>query len=182
MLTCCTRCQYKNGVACSNPACGCHLADAPPPPPSPEPLDVDVDAIIKQQADTDASRREMAREIVEGQNPRTLDDAKQFAENWIVTAAQYAANEAYLSGERDKLLAELARLRAAAATGGEGLTAEDVAREVLQRPNMTEILNDVRRILDRESYDPTANTPWGRLHRALRHVRGSALAEKARKT
>jgi hypothetical protein len=37
----------------------------------------------------------MAKEIVDSQNLDSLNDAKQFAQNWIETAAQYAANEEY---------------------------------------------------------------------------------------
>ena len=37
----------------------------------------------------------MASEIVEARGLQTLTEAKVFAENWIVTAAQHAANEEY---------------------------------------------------------------------------------------
>lgn len=60
----------------------------------------------RTQGQIDAGRREMARGIVEGQwqaGPLPTDAAKQFAEDWIVTAAQHAANEEYYRGERDTL-------------------------------------------------------------------------------
>lgn len=40
-LTCCDRCRYKDGLACGNPACGCHVIDAPPLEPT-QALDVEA--------------------------------------------------------------------------------------------------------------------------------------------
>lgn len=59
---------------------------------------------MKTQEEIDKERRQMAEEIVRGQNLTTLEEAKEFATRWIVTAAQHAANEEYYRGERDKLL------------------------------------------------------------------------------
>ena len=54
---------------------------------------------IQQLRMVDDFRREqtrlMAKDIVEAQNPKTLDEAKQFAQNWIETAAQNLRNEEY---------------------------------------------------------------------------------------
>lgn len=56
-----------------------------------------VGALILRQRELDEETRVMAREIVEAQDPKTLAEAKQFAENWIGTAAQHARNEEYWS-------------------------------------------------------------------------------------
>ena len=50
----------------------------------------------------------MARDIVTAQPLANLGEARQFAENWIVTAAQHAANETYW---RERALAAERRLR-----------------------------------------------------------------------
>jgi hypothetical protein len=48
----------------------------------------------KQQVIND-ERRNMAKDIVDNQNLTSLDDAKRFAQAWIVSAAQFATNEEY---------------------------------------------------------------------------------------
>jgi hypothetical protein len=58
-------------------------------------LDKFVVGLSKKQKIIDVRRRSMAKEIVDSQNLDSLNDAKQFAQNWIETAAQYAANEEY---------------------------------------------------------------------------------------
>jgi len=55
----------------------------------------EIDDLIQQQKNIDEDARVMAKEIVDGQDPKTLEDAKQFAQNWIETAAQYARNAEY---------------------------------------------------------------------------------------
>ena len=63
-----------------------------------------VDDILKKQRENDKRRRELAEAIVEGRGLKTIEEAKQFAKNWIETAAQHADNESYW---RDRaLLAE----------------------------------------------------------------------------
>jgi len=53
-----------------------------------------VDNAIQWQKDMDERTRVMAKEIVDGQNLKTLEEAKRFAQNWIQTA-QHSRNEAY---------------------------------------------------------------------------------------
>jgi hypothetical protein len=50
------------------------------------------------QAEIDERRRRMADEIINGTNPEYI---YQVAKNWVITAAQHAANEAYYRNERD---------------------------------------------------------------------------------
>lgn len=54
-----------------------------------------IDELILAQKETDRKRREMAMEIVSNQKLTTLEEAKQFAQNWIETAAQHSSNEDY---------------------------------------------------------------------------------------
>jgi|HubBroStandDraft_2_1064218.scaffolds.fasta_scaffold02109_10 hypothetical protein len=54
-----------------------------------------VDNAIEWQRDMDERTRVMAKEIVDGQDLKTLEEAKRFAQNWIQTAAQHSRNEAY---------------------------------------------------------------------------------------
>jgi hypothetical protein len=61
---------------------------------------------MKTQDEIDRERRQMAEEIVRGQNLTTLEEAKEFATKWIVTAAQESANAEFYRGVRDKLLAQ----------------------------------------------------------------------------
>jgi hypothetical protein len=59
---------------------------------SPDPI---VTNLASEQRRIDEERRAMARDIVTAQPLANLDEARQFAENWIVSAAQHAANETY---------------------------------------------------------------------------------------
>ena len=54
-----------------------------------------VDHAIQWQKKMDEKTREMAKEIVEGQNLKTLEEAKLFSQRWIETAAQHSRNESY---------------------------------------------------------------------------------------
>jgi hypothetical protein len=54
-----------------------------------------VDNATQWQKDMDEWTRVMAKEIVDGQDPKTLEEAKLFAQRWIETAAQHSRNEAY---------------------------------------------------------------------------------------
>ena len=63
--------------------------------PMPEDADVFVDDLLEQQKHRDAETREMAKEIVEGRNLKTLEEAKAFAQAWIETAAQNLRNALY---------------------------------------------------------------------------------------
>lgn len=54
-----------------------------------------VDGLIAEHKRLDEQTRAMARDIVEAQNPVTLDAAKRFAEAWIGTAAQMSRNADY---------------------------------------------------------------------------------------
>lgn len=51
-----------------------------------------MEVVMKTQDEIDKGRRQMAEEIVQAQNLTTLEEAKEFATKWIVTAAQYATN------------------------------------------------------------------------------------------
>lgn len=67
-----------------------------------------VDRLIQQQKTIDSNARQMADDIVSGQRLANLEDAKLFARNWIVTAAQYARNEEY---SRDQVTARDEQIR-----------------------------------------------------------------------
>jgi hypothetical protein len=60
---------------------------------------------VNEQKVIDENRRKMAKEIVDAQDPKTLEEAKRFAQNWIETAAQYAANEDYWHKQVEELRA-----------------------------------------------------------------------------
>jgi len=62
---------------------------------------------MSEQEDIDKQRGEHAWSIVEEGNLQTLDQAKAFARNWIVTAMQHAANEAFYRDDRDRLAREI---------------------------------------------------------------------------
>lgn len=67
---------------------------------------------MEEQRAIDAGRAQMAHEIVDGQayTDMTIDDWKRFAKAWIVTAAQHASNEGYLTMQRDAAVAALQRI------------------------------------------------------------------------
>jgi len=67
-------------------------------------IDTFVANLVAEQRAIDADRAAMADAIVAGQNIATVEEGKRFARAWRVTAAQYAANEGYMTRERDKLL------------------------------------------------------------------------------
>ena len=54
-----------------------------------------VDALVAKQKRLDAQDIEMGHEIVRARDPKTLDEAKQLAANWIATAAQGVRNTEY---------------------------------------------------------------------------------------
>jgi len=60
-----------------------------------EDTSVFVDALLEQQKRVDAETRKMAKEIVEGRNLKTLEEAKAFAQAWVETAAQSSRNASY---------------------------------------------------------------------------------------
>jgi len=62
--------------------------------PMPEDADVFVDDLLEQQKHRDAETREMAKEIVEGRNLKTLEEAKAFAQAWIEEARARDAEKA----------------------------------------------------------------------------------------
>jgi hypothetical protein len=64
-----------------------------------------------EQRDIDAKRRAQAQDIVDAVKWDTLEQAKNFAHAWVMTALQASANEAYMHDSRDKALAELAAVR-----------------------------------------------------------------------
>ena len=66
-----------------------------------------------EQEKIDDERGVMADEIIRAQNLTNLEDAKRFARNWIMTAAQETANAAFYRGERDKTQYESAAYAAA---------------------------------------------------------------------
>lgn len=66
---------------------------------------------MKTQEEIDKGRREMAEKIVADRNLTTLEEAKGFATEWIITAAQHLANEEYFRGERDALLERIKQVR-----------------------------------------------------------------------
>jgi hypothetical protein len=68
--------------------------------PGDEPQDVDPG--IAEQRDIDEGARRMAQEIVDGQNLKTLEEAKRFAQRWIETAAQHARNEEHYRKGREE--------------------------------------------------------------------------------
>jgi hypothetical protein len=57
-----------------------------------------VDGLVEEQRQIDQKRRETARETVAAQPLANIEEARRFAENWIVTAMQHAANEEYWRG------------------------------------------------------------------------------------
>lgn len=75
-----------------------------------ETVDEMVKRLLGEQAVLDTATREMADEIVEAQNPKTLEDARGFAAAWIGTAAQHARNEAYWRERATRAEAEVVRL------------------------------------------------------------------------
>jgi hypothetical protein len=72
---------------------------------SPDPIATDL---TNEQRRVDEGRRAMARDIVTAQPLASLDEARQFAENWVVSAAQHAANETYW---RERALAAEGRIK-----------------------------------------------------------------------
>lgn len=60
---------------------------------------------IEQQREIDAQTHAFAAQLVADRDPKTLDEAKQFAQSWIETAVQQGRNVEYLTHERDKLQA-----------------------------------------------------------------------------
>ncbi len=65
-----------------------------------------VDELIAKQKRLDTQDREVGEQIVrDAINIKTIEHAKQFAANWIATAAQESRNTEYMTGERDRLLA-----------------------------------------------------------------------------
>lgn len=61
-----------------------------------------VDDLIAKQRALDAQDRLVGGQIVADRKLETLDEAMQFAANWIATAAQESRNTEYMTGERDK--------------------------------------------------------------------------------
>lgn len=59
--------------------------------------------VLTGQAAIDADRARMADGIVAGQSIQTVEEGRLFARNWIVTAAQHAANEEYYRGLLDRI-------------------------------------------------------------------------------
>lgn len=71
-----------------------------------------VDELIAKQKRLDAQDREVGEQIVrDAINIKTIEHAKQFAANWIATAAQESRNTEYMTGERDRLQQELEMAR-----------------------------------------------------------------------
>jgi len=65
------------------------------------------DSLLAEQQQLDADREAMAAEIVAGRRITSIEEGKRFAQSWIATAAQYAANADYYREERDKAVADL---------------------------------------------------------------------------
>ncbi len=65
---------------------------------------------LEEQKAIDQQTREMAADIVEAQDPKTLEEVKAFAQRWIETAAQESRNSEYLAGKREELRVALTNL------------------------------------------------------------------------
>jgi hypothetical protein len=59
------------------------------------------------QEEIDAKIRAKAKKIVAEQKLETIEQARQFCENWIVTASQHLDNERFYRKECDKLQTEI---------------------------------------------------------------------------
>ncbi len=62
-----------------------------------------VDDLMAKQRVLDAQDAATGEEIVAAHNPKTLDEAKQFAARWIATAAQESRNAEYCGRQRDEM-------------------------------------------------------------------------------
>ncbi len=89
--------------------------------------EVDVDAMIAEQKHRDEETRAAAREIVDAQDPKTLEEARAFAAAWIGTAMQEARNAAYYQGQTEKYRKVLESIR-------EMMGPENRQRYVMQGP------------------------------------------------
>jgi hypothetical protein len=96
-----------------------------------------MNEIKVSQAEIDRGRRMTAHQVVEDRKLETLEDAKQFAEKWIVSSMQHVANEEYYRTERDRLLAEREGERL------QLISAKDLRSELMQIRDLLIVPGDV---------------------------------------